>query len=82
MVIQVKISVLGCGRWGTFLAWYANRVGHEVMLWGRESSKHYLQLKESRMNDYVTLPQDLILSNSLEAAVSFGEIIIISISAQ
>ena len=82
MVIQVKISVLGCGRWGTFLAWYANRVGHRVMLWGRESSNNYLKLKESRMNDYVTLPQDIMLSNSLEAAVSFGEIIIISISAQ
>ena len=78
----MKVTVLGCGRWGTFLAWYANRVGHQVMLWGRENSKNYLKLKESRMNDYLTLPQDIQLSNSLEAAVSFGEIIIISISAQ
>jgi len=82
MVIQVNVSVLGCGRWGTFLAWYANKVGHKVMLWGREHSKNYLKLEESRMNDYLVLPPDIILSNSLEAAVSFGEIIIISISAQ
>ncbi|MFJ5565665.1 hypothetical protein [Lysinibacillus xylanilyticus] len=33
----MNISVLGCGRWGTFLAWYANKVGHDVMLWGRET---------------------------------------------
>lgn len=78
----MNVSVLGCGRWGTFLAWYANRVGHHVMLWGREHSKNYVRLKESGMNDYVMLPQEIILTNSLEKAVSFGEIIIISISAQ
>lgn len=78
----MNVSVLGCGRWGTFLAWYANRVGHQVMLWGREHSKNYVRLKESGMNDYVTLPQEIKLTNSLEQVMSFGEIIIISISAQ
>ncbi|MDF2634718.1 MAG: Glycerol-3-phosphate dehydrogenase, partial [Pelosinus sp.] len=82
MVENLNISVLGCGRWGTFLAWYANKIGHNVMLWGREESKNYSKLKESRRNEYLTLPQELHLTNSLEEAVSFGEIIIISISAQ
>lgn len=35
----MNVSVLGCGRWGTFLAWYANKIGHNVMLWGREIKK-------------------------------------------
>ena len=78
----MKVSVLGCGRWGTFLAWYANKIGHTVTLWGRESSKNYLKLNETRTNDYLTLPQDIILSNSLAETVSSSEIIIISISAQ
>lgn len=78
----MNVSVLGCGRWGTFLAWYANKIGHNVMLWGREESKNYLKIEESRKNEYLTLPQEIILSNSLEKAVSFGKIIIISISAQ
>ncbi|MDQ0201265.1 NAD(P)H-dependent glycerol-3-phosphate dehydrogenase [Neobacillus ginsengisoli] len=78
----MNISVLGCGRWGTFLAWYANKVGHNVILWGRENSKNYIGLKETRKNDYLSLPEDLELSNSLEKSVSFAEIIIISISAQ
>lgn len=78
----MNVSVLGCGRWGTFLAWYTNKIGHKVMLWGREQSKNYSKLRKTRMNDYVALPQEIILSNSLESAVSFGEIIIISISAQ
>ncbi|MBC8015123.1 MAG: NAD(P)H-dependent glycerol-3-phosphate dehydrogenase [Sporomusaceae bacterium] len=78
----MNVSVLGCGRWGTFLAWYANKIGHTVTLWGRESSRNYLQLNETRTNDYLTLPHDIRLSNSLEGAVSSSEIIIISISAQ
>ncbi|MDD9781267.1 MULTISPECIES: NAD(P)H-dependent glycerol-3-phosphate dehydrogenase [Priestia] len=78
----LNISVLGCGRWGTFIAWYANKVGHNVILWGRESSNNYIKLDETRMNDYLKLPEDIELSNSLRKAVSFAEIIIISISAQ
>jgi glycerol-3-phosphate dehydrogenase (NAD(P)+) len=78
----MKISVLGCGRWGTFIAWYANKIGHNVMLWGRENSKNYIRLDETRMNDYLTLSEDIELSNSIHKAVSFAEVIIISISAQ
>ncbi|MEK5065658.1 NAD(P)H-dependent glycerol-3-phosphate dehydrogenase [Cytobacillus sp. FSL R5-0596] len=78
----MKISVLGCGRWGTFIAWYANKIGHKVMLWGRENSKNYIRLDETRKNDYLTLSEDIELSNSIHKAVSFAEFIIISISAQ
>ena len=31
----MNITVLGCGRWGAFHAWYADRIGHTVTLWGR-----------------------------------------------
>lgn len=34
----MKVSVLGCGRWGSFIAWYLNKIGKEVVLWGREGS--------------------------------------------
>lgn len=78
----MNVSILGCGRWGTFLAWYAHKIGHTVTLWGRESSKNYVKLEETRANDYLTLPQEIMLTHSLEKAVSFGDLIIISISAQ
>ena len=78
----MNVSVLGCGRWGTFLAWYANKIGHTVTLWGRDSSKNYLALNETRTNDYLTLPLEVKLTNSLEDAISFGELIIISINSQ
>lgn len=44
----LKISVLGSGRWGTFLAWYARRVGHKVLLYGRLTSKSFKVLQENR----------------------------------
>lgn len=78
----MNISVLGCGRWGTFMAWYVNKVGHNVMLWGRESSRNFIELKENRKNDYLSLPDTIELNSSLDKAISFAEIIIISISAQ
>jgi Glycerol-3-phosphate dehydrogenase len=78
----MNISVLGCGRWGTFLAWYADKIGHDVMLWGREGSTNFLSLKENKRNEYLTITDSIELTNSLEDAISFGELIIISISAQ
>ncbi|HHB1438700.1 NAD(P)H-dependent glycerol-3-phosphate dehydrogenase [Bacillus mobilis] len=78
----LNISVLGCGRWGTFIAWYTNKVGHNVMLWGRENSSNYIELDETRKNDYLKLSEDIELSNSLHKTIEFAEIIIISISAQ
>ncbi|WP_066399845.1 NAD(P)H-dependent glycerol-3-phosphate dehydrogenase [Neobacillus mesonae] len=78
----MNISVLGCGRWGTFMAWYANKVGHNVMLWGRESSRNFAGLKDTRKNDYLSIPDTIELNSSLEKVISFADLIIISISAQ
>ncbi|MGG2024473.1 NAD(P)H-dependent glycerol-3-phosphate dehydrogenase [Gottfriedia sp. S16(2024)] len=78
----MNVSVLGCGRWGTFLAWYANRVSHNVVLWGRENSRNFIGLNQTRKNDYLSLPDGIELTSSLEGALSFAEVIIISISAQ
>ncbi len=44
----MNVSVLGCGRWGTFIAWYVNKVGHNVTLWGRENSRNYIELKRNQ----------------------------------
>lgn len=78
----MKISVLGCGRWGAFLAWYAHRVGHEVTLWGRDGSENLRRLQDTRRNEFLCLSESIKLSSDLAEAVAFGEIVIISISAQ
>ena len=53
----MKITVIGCGRWGSFIAWYLDKTGHNVSLYGREGSPHMKQVRESRTNGIVTLPQ-------------------------
>jgi glycerol-3-phosphate dehydrogenase (NAD(P)+) len=78
----MKISVLGCGRWGTFIAWYCKKIGHDVLLYGRENSRSYLELYNTRRNQYLELQEELKLTNSLEEAINTSDYIIISISAQ
>ena len=78
----MNISVLGCGRWGTFHAWHADHIGHRVMLWGRPGSAHLKELMETHKNEYLTLPESVALTSDLMAAVTFADTIIISISSQ
>ncbi|MBQ8762322.1 MAG: NAD(P)H-dependent glycerol-3-phosphate dehydrogenase [Clostridia bacterium] len=76
----MNISVLGCGRWGTFIAYYLSD-NHNVILWGRENSKKMLQLKTTRQNDYLKLKDNIVLSTDLNSAMQ-NEIIVISILTQ
>ena len=78
----MKISVLGCGRWGSFIAWYLARRGNEVYNWGPEEDASYKILKETGRNEYVALSEKIHLTCDLEEAVTRAEIIVISISSQ
>lgn len=77
----MKITVIGCGRWGTFIAWYLDKIGHNVTLYGRESSKNMRELIESRSNGLITLNESLLLSTNLKD-IEQSEIIVISINSQ
>ena len=78
----MKISVLGCGRWGSFIAWYLSRQGNEVTSWGPEGDPSYEILRTTGRNDYVTLDERIKLTCDLERAVKTAELIVISISSQ
>lgn len=78
----MKISVLGCGRWGSFIAWYLSRQGNRVTSWGPEDSPSYEVLKNTGRNEYVALDERIALTCDLERAVCEAELIVISISAQ
>ena len=77
----MRYSVIGCGRWGTFIAWYLNSIGHDVTLYGRESSWHMKRLMDSRANDYLTLPEEVRLSTAMENAPE-ADAVFISVGAQ
>ncbi len=78
----MNISVIGCGRWGSFLAWYLNRLGHSVMLYGRKGSGNLAAFREKRTNGLVTLDSFVRLTDDLEEAVAFAQVLVISIGAQ
>ncbi len=78
----MKVSVVGCGRWGSFLAWYSSSLGHETKLWGRENSNSYKTLVENRKNEFLSLQKEICLTDSLEEAVDFADYLMISISSQ
>lgn len=78
----MNISLLGCGRWGSFIAWYLDKTGHSVYSWGLESEKVFQDLKRERKNMYVNFSDDIVITSDLTQAVEHAEVIIISISSQ
>ena len=77
----MRFSVMGCGRWGSFIAWYLHKIGHEVCVWGREGSPNLRALREGQMGEF-PFPADIRLTEDAAEAVRFGEVIAISISSQ
>ncbi|MDR0287393.1 MAG: NAD(P)H-dependent glycerol-3-phosphate dehydrogenase [Clostridiales bacterium] len=79
----MDITVIGCGRWGSCIAWYLSHVKmHNVKLYGRTSSVEYQNFLNTRMNEYLILPDEIILTDDLEYAVDSAQIIVVSIGAQ
>lgn len=77
----MKITVVGPGRWGSFIAWYLDSIGHRVTLYGKRESEKMQEFNLRRKNDYVELPASLELSTNLNCLPD-AEIIIISVNAQ
>ena len=76
-----KIFVIGCGRWGTFIAWYLDKIGHEVSLYGREQSANMKQLLETGKNQYLSLSKTVRLTTSYEE-IGLTDYIVISVGSQ
>lgn len=77
----MKITVIGCGRWGTFIAWYLDKIGHMVTLYGRENSDNMKQLQNTRSNGLLTISDSMTLTTKL-VHLPEEEIIVISINSQ
>ena len=77
----MNVTVLGCGRWGSFLACYHSE-RHDVTLWGPKEDESFKVLLENRENSYIKLPPQITLTQDLKQAVESSEYIVISISSQ
>lgn len=78
----MKATVLGCGRWGTYLAHYLNTLGQDVLLWGRSDSAHLKNLQKYRTNEYLKLNPDIKITSDLGKALDFSDTVFISINSQ
>ncbi len=78
----MNVSVLGCGRWGSCIAWYLDKIGHNVLSCGLANAPEFIQLKATHKNDYLSFPDSIEVSSDLEKAVERAEVIVISISSQ
>lgn len=77
-----NITVIGCGRWGSFIAKHLCDLGFRVTLYGRESSPHMRAFLEAGKNDLMTLPSSIRLSCNLAEALDGLDVLIISIGSQ
>ena len=78
----LHISVVGCGRWGSFIAWYLDHIGHSILLYGRPGSTHMQTFMRTRSNGLLTLPPSVRLTNHLSQALGWGDAMILSIGVQ
>ena len=81
----MKSTVLGTGAWGTTLAQIIIDAGHEVLLWGRNSSVvdeiNTLHTNEKFLPG-IKLPEQVRATTDLKAALEFSDVIIVAIPAQ
>lgn len=78
----MNVSLLGCGRWGSFIAWYLDKTGHNVYTWGLENDEIFQSLQRERKNDYVQFSDSIVITPDLTKVVNHAEVMIISISSQ
>lgn len=79
----MNLSVIGTGRWGCCIAWYcASVLCHDVVLCGRPDSTDYKRLVSTRENEYLKLPDSIVLTHDKAEALSHADYIIVSIGAQ
>ena len=76
----MKISVLGSGRWGSFIAWYLSK-NNDVTIWVKEGNEIAENFFKNRGNDLVHFGEETLITYDLEKALD-TDTVIISISSQ
>lgn len=80
-----KIAILGAGSWGTAQAILLSGKTRHIALWGRTEDGLESVIKERENKKFlpgVTLPDNITVSNDLEAAVAGAELIVLAVPSQ
>ncbi len=78
-----EISVIGGGRWGTFLAWYAAKYCkiEKVRIYSHPNSPEYKKMQATRKNAYLTLSDNMYLHEKISDILD-NDFIIVSVGSQ
>lgn len=77
----MKVTVIGCGRWGSLITWYLDSIHIDVTLYGRENSSHMQRFLNTRKNDLLELPSSVKLSTDINS-IKDADVIVISVNSQ
>lgn len=79
---MAKIGVLGAGSWGTALSLLLHKNGHEVTIWSIDNNEVEM-LNATREHQTklpgVKLPEELIITNDLESAISGMDFMVLAV---
>lgn len=76
----MDITVIGCGRWGSCIAWYLDRIGNSVTLYGNDKAQ-IKQIKETRTNGVVDYGDRIRITDDIAEAAR-NKTIVISVPSQ
>lgn len=77
----MNISVIGCGRWGAFIAWYLDKIGNDLTVYGPEEAPQIHEFIKTRTNGTITYREEVKLTTNLADAMA-NDVIVISIPSQ
>lgn len=78
----MKITVIGSGRWGSFIAYYLSKIGNEVTIGARPNDEAAHRFDETRSNGVILMPDDVKFVFNVKESVKDSEIVVISIPSQ
>lgn len=78
----MKITVIGCGRWGSFIAYYLDRIGNTVKIGAQPDDTAAHSFAETRCNGTITMPQRVEFIFNVAEAVSDAELVVFSVPSQ
>jgi glycerol-3-phosphate dehydrogenase (NAD(P)+) len=79
--VDLRISVLGCGRWGSFHLWHAAMLGYRPTGWEPAGSRVLEMLSRDRSNEYLSLPEGVVLTTDLSEALE-ADVLLVSVPSQ
>ena len=78
----MKITVIGCGRWGSFIAYYLDRIGNKVTIGAAPEDDAARKFDKERFNGTITMPDRVPFIFDLKESVKDAEIVVFSVPSQ